>query len=69
MRQMFKFTFLPYYGHDSMVPYQSFTGADCSGSSHIRGFHCAEEVAGIPLRGTMLSPVGTAVPPLKDVVT
>lgn len=52
-----------------MVSYQSFTGADCSSSPHIRGFHCAEEVARITLRAMMLSPVGTAVPLLKDVVT
>lgn len=60
-------SFLPSYGHD-MIPYQSFTGADCSSSSHIGGFHCAKEVAGVPLRETMLGPVGSAVPLLQDVV-
>ncbi len=50
-------------------PYQSFAGADGSSSPHLRGFHGAKEVAGIPLRVAMLRPVGAAVPPLQDVVT
>lgn len=54
---------------DSVVPYQSFACADGSSSPHIGGFHCAEEVAGVPVSATMLSAVSTAVPPLQDVAT
>lgn len=54
---------------DNVIPYQSFTGADGGSSSHVRGFHGAEEVAGVPLIATLLSPVGAAVPPLQDVLT
>lgn len=53
---------------DNVTPYQSFTGADGSGPSHTGGLHGAKKVAGVPLGGTVLGPVGTAFPPLQDEV-
>lgn len=52
---------------NTVASYQPTAGADGSRSSHIRGFHSAEKVAGIPIRKKVLSPVGTAVPRLQDV--
>lgn len=51
-----------------LFPYQSFTGADGSSSSHIWSLHSAKEVAGISTGEAMLSPVGASIPPLQDVV-
>lgn len=54
--------------YDNVIPYQPFTGADCSSSSHMRCPHSPKEVAGVPLREPTLCPVSAAIPPLQDVV-